>query len=176
MQPEDEIYKRNQFMNKIDPINETSQSQTVSNIKSSKDKKADAFENALSKALDPGSATPVKATDKIKGSKMENTAVGGLQEIISKDFNIINSSDIVSGQTDKLLGMLDSYSSQLVDPDISLKSIAPIVEDINNNAGNLLKETQNLTDSDVSLKEIATHTVITAQTEYLKFQRGDYIN
>ncbi len=168
-------------MNKIDSTNETNQSLTVSNIKSSKDKKADAFENVLNKALDPGSATPVKATDKIKGSKMENTATGRLQEIISKDFNIVNlsdvnSSNIISEQTDKLLGMLDSYSSQLIDPDISLKRIAPVVEEINNNAGNLLKETQNLTDLDVDLKMIATHTAITAQTEYLKFQRGDYLS
>ena len=108
----------------------------------------------------------------------------GVVEIVdrSDDINMFEetssrkASDIVSGQTDKLLGMLDSYSSQLVDPDISLKSIAPIVEEINHNAGNLLKETKNLTDSDISLKEIANQTVIAAQTEYFKFQRGDYLS
>ena len=163
-------------MNKIEPINETTLSLPVSSIKSPKDNNTDAFENALSKALGSDNSKPVEVSDKIKGSKMENMGVSGLREISSKDFNIINASDIVSGETDKLLGMLDSYSSQLVNPDISLKSIAPIVEEINHNAENLLKETQNLTDSDISLKEIANQTIITAQTEYFKFQRGDYLS
>ena len=72
--------------------------------------------------------------------------------------------------------MLDAYSSKLIDPNIPLKNIAPVVEEINNNADSLLKETQNLTDSDINLKQIATQTIVTAQTEYLKFQRGDYIS
>lgn len=157
-------------MNKINQINEAAQPPAGSSIKRVRDNKTDAFENALSKALYK------TKRDKIEGSQMEHTSASALNEIISQDLNVIKSSDIVSGQTDKLLGMLDTYSSKLVDPNISLKSIAPVVEEINNNAGNLLQETQNLTDSDTNLKLIATHTIITAQTEYLKFQRGDYIN
>jgi len=107
---------------------------------------------------------------------MEHMSTNGLEEITSKNIDIVNLSDIISGQTDKLLGMLDLYSSKLVDPDISLKSIAPVLEEINNNAGSLLEETQNLTNVDTDLRKIATQTIVTAQTEYLKFQRGDYNN
>ena len=161
-------------MNKIDKINETAQSIAGSSINGTKNKKTDDFENALSKALYT-TKTDKSESLKPEGLRMEQTSTGALNEIISKNLNIINSSDIVSGQTDKLLGMLDTYSSKLVDPNISLKSIAPVLEEINNNAGTLLKETQNLTDSDINLKQIATHTIVTAQTEYLKFQRGDYL-
>ena len=35
---------------------------------------------------------------------------------------------------------------------------------------------QQLTEADAHLKKIATQTIVTAQTEYLKFQRGDYLS
>jgi hypothetical protein len=159
------LSKKEAIMMTIDPINELDPSFAASNTKVSKSKKTDAFENALSKAL-----------DKTEGPEMEHTPTNALREIASVDLNIINSSDIVSGKTDKLLELLDSYSSKLEDPNVSLKSIAPVLEDIKDNAGSLLKETQNLTDSDAKLKKIATQTIVTAQTEYLKFQRGDYLS
>ena len=163
MQPEHQMHKRKQFMNKIDQIHETAQSLINSNIKGTKEKHTKAFENELSKALDK---------TKTEGPNMEPATA--LHEIISKDLNIINSSDIVSGQTNQLLDMLDAYTNKLIDPKVSLKSIAPVLEEISNNAESLLKETQNLTDSDMNLRQIARKTIIAAQTEYLKFQRGDY--
>jgi len=107
---------------------------------------------------------------------MDAMPTNALREIASIDLNIMNSSDIVSGRTDKLLSMLDSYSLKLQDPNISLKSIAPALEEIKDTAGSLLKETEHLTDADTNLKMIATHTIVTAETEYLKFQRGDYLS
>ncbi len=150
-------------MNKIDQITEVAQSLSGSNIKSTKGKYTQAFENALSKAM---------YKPKTESSNMESA--NALHEISSKDLNLINLSDIVSGKTDQLLEMLDAYSNKLVDPKVSLKSIAPVLDEINSNADSLLKETQSLTNSDMNLRQIATHTIITAQTEYLKFQRGDY--
>ncbi len=122
-------------MNKIEQVNEAAHSLTGSKIKSSKGKYTQAFENALNKAM---------YKPKAEGSNMESASA--LHEIISKDLNIINLSDIVSGQTDQLLEMLDAYSNKLVDPQVSLKSIAPVLDEISNNAESLLKETQNLTD------------------------------
>lgn len=71
--------------------------------------------------------------------------------------------------------MLDAYASKLDDPGVSLKSIAPVLEEINAEADNLLKDTRLLTEADAALKKVATRTAVTAQTEYLKFQRGDYL-
>ncbi|MBU1341073.1 MAG: hypothetical protein KKE44_07760 [Proteobacteria bacterium] len=153
------------MMTTINQINESAQSFAASNTKVSKHQKKDAFGNALSKAL-----------DRTEAPEMEHTTTNALREIASKDLNIINASDIVSGKTDNLLAMLDSYSSKLEDPNISLKTIAPVVEEIKNSAGHLLKDTQNLTDADANLKKIATQTILTAQTEYVKFQRGDYLS
>lgn len=152
-------------MTKINPIDETAQSFAASNTKVSKAQKTDVFENVLSKAL-----------DRTEAPEMEQAPANTLREIVFKDLNIVSSTDIVSGNTDKLLQMLDLYSSKLEDPGVSLKSIAPVLEKIRDNAGSLLEETQKLTDADAKLKKIATQTIVTAQTEYLKFQRGDYLS
>ncbi|MCD4721533.1 MAG: hypothetical protein K8S13_16975 [Desulfobacula sp.] len=152
-------------MTDINQINESAQSFAASNTKVSKSKGTNAFENALSNAL-----------DKTEAPEMEAMPTNALREIASIDLNIINLSDIVSGKIDTLLEMLDSYSLKLKDPNISLKSIAEVLEGIKDNAGSLLKETERLTDADANLKNIATQTIVTAQTEYVKFQRGDYLS
>ncbi len=151
-------------MTNINSINDITPGFGTSHVRPLKTGETDAFGIALSKAL-----------DKAQEPEMEGTKANPLLEIGSKELNIINTSDIVSGKTDKLLEMMDSYTLKLYDPSVSLKSIAPVLEEINNNAGSLLKEAQLLTDADAALKKIATQTVITAQKEYLKFQRGDYL-
>ena len=152
-------------MTDINQISESTKSIAASNAKAPKSKGQDAFENEFSKAL-----------DKTEAPQMEVMPTNALREIASIDLNIIKSTDIVSGGTDKLLAMLDSYSLKLEDPNISLKSIAPVLEEIKDTAGSLLKDTERLTDADTNLKMIATHTIVTAQTEYFKFQRGDYLS
>lgn len=152
-------------MSTINSIHEFMQSLAASNKTVSKSQGTDAFQNALSKAL-----------DKTEAPEMEPAPANALREIASVSLNIINSSDIVSEKTDKLLEMLDSYSSKLGNPNVSLKSIAPVLEQIKENAGSLLKEAERLTDADSNLKKIATHAIVAAQTEYFKFQRGDYLS
>jgi hypothetical protein len=149
----------------IHPTNEVDPSFTVSTTKVSKNKDADAFENALSKALDNREA-----------SEMKTTPANSLGEITSTSLNIPQPSDIVAGRTDRLLKMLDTYASKLKDPEISLKSIAPILEEIRKIAGSLERETRDLSIEDAGLKTIADQTLVTAQTEILKFQRGDYLS
>lgn len=152
-------------MANIKQINESAPPFAAPAPKATKSSGTDAFENALSKALDRTEATGMK-----------QTSANALPEIASKELKFIDSSDIVSGKTQDLLKMLDVYSSKLGDPGVSLKSIAPDLEKINHNADTLLKETLKLTDADDELKKIATQTAVTAQTEYLKFQRGDYLS
>ncbi|WP_041279312.1 hypothetical protein [Desulfobacula toluolica] len=152
-------------MTNVNSIHESAQSLAALNPRISKSQKTGAFETAFDKAL-----------DRTKKPEMELESTNALKEIASKGLNIMTSSDIVSGKTDKLLEMLDSYSSKLDDQNVSLKNIAPVLEKIKDQAGNLLKETERLTDVDSNLKKIATRTIITAQTEYLKFQRGDYLS
>lgn len=152
-------------MANIDNINESAQGFSLPQAKGTKDKGAPSFDNVLNSAIDKGQV-----------SKMKGNIANGLNEIMSPSPGVAQPADIVSGKTDSLIKLLESYSSQLEDPRASLKSIAPVLEEIKNNAGNLLEETGLLSESDASLKKIATQTAVTAQTEYLKFQRGDYLS
>jgi hypothetical protein len=154
-------------MTHINNINESGQSFGTAQIKTRKSQNTQAFENALSKALDAKEAPEMEPS---------TAAAGGLKEITSMGPAIISRSDSVSGKTDKLLDMLDAYSLKLEDPAVSLKTIAPVLEQIKADAGTLEQEAETLTDEDSSLKRIAQKTIVTAQTEYLKFQRGDYLS
>jgi hypothetical protein len=152
-------------MTHIHPTNEVDPSFTVSTTKVSKNKDTDAFENALSKALDNREAP-----------EMKTTPANSLGEIESTSLQLLQPSDIVAGRTDRLLKMLDAYASKLKDPEISLKSLAPVLEEIQKNAGSLEREIRDLTRKDAGLKTIADQTLVTVQTEVLKFQRGDYLS
>lgn len=149
-------------MTHINHINEPTQS-FPPGAKAEKNHKTDAFESALIKALDGKEA-----------SEMESSSTIPLKEITAAGPTFKSHSEIVSGKTDRLLDMLDTYSSKLEDPAIPLKNIAPVLDQIHANAGSLKQEAQSLSDSDSALKQIADQTVATAQAEYLKFQRGDY--
>ena len=151
-------------MTNINPIHDTPPVFGASNAKALKTGETDPFGVALNKAL-----------DKPQETETDRTRANTLMEIASKELNIADTSDIVSGKTNALLEMLDAYVSKLNDPGVPLKNIAPVLEEINTEAGGLLKETQLLADADAALKKIATQTIVAAQTEYLKFQRGDYL-
>lgn len=150
-------------MTQIDNINESGSSFGQKTPKVGKGDKTDAFHNALSQALN---------TKKSAGA--QSTSSSQLQEISSVGPTMMSHTDIVSGKTDKLLGLLEAYTSKLGDPSVSLKSMAPDLEKIKTSAGSLEQDARALGKEASSLKEIANQTVMTAQTEYLKFQRGDY--
>ena len=124
-------------------------------------KNNDLFKHTLDKILDEQGA-----------SKMQTTA--SLKEISLARFTMKPVSSIEE-KTDKLIHMLDYYSTQLQSPEISLKKIEPVLEEIKNSAKTLLEETKSAPDANDELKEIAMECAITANNEYVKFQRGDYL-
>ncbi|WP_320044187.1 hypothetical protein [uncultured Desulfobacter sp.] len=114
------------------------------------------------------------AQEKIQASDGE-TEINELGEISAMGFDIQTVSDIVTDKTDKLLSDIESYASQLDNTNVSLKDIKSVLEGLNEDAASLLEETLSLGEDDQELIDIATSTAITAKTEYLKFQRGDYL-
>jgi len=164
----------------INHINKLTQSMDVPADSTPKTEKAGGFENVLTQALEQssqiGQANQADQTDETEPPGMETTTASALGEIPSTGLYLQDQSAIVSGKTDALLELLDAYSNKLENTGVSLKSIAPILEQINQKADSLLKESLSLGAGDTNLKEIATQTVIAAQTEYARFQRGDYVS
>ena len=148
-------------INNIQSITQIIDSQTTKESKSSG--QAQGFESLLNSALE-------KTQEYEKG--IQNSELG---EIAAMDFDIQTVSSIVTDKTDKLLSNLESYASKLDDTNVSLKDIEPVLEELNADAASLLEETLSLGEDDQNLIDIATSTAVTAKTEYLKFQRGDYL-
>lgn len=152
-------------MSNVNQINESTQPIGVQGANKPKGAQAsDAFDALLNSAIDK--------TDKTE----EDTMVSGLGEIAAPGFDLKSPSSVVTGKTDELLGLMDTYAAQLGNPDISLKRIAPVLEQMNSDAQRLMEETRFLGSQETGLKEIATQTAIAARTEYEKFQRGDYLS
>jgi flagellar hook-basal body complex protein FliE len=168
------LNEKEAHMVNINHINELTQSKAVPAVGTPKTEKTGGFENVLTQAL--GQANQAGQTDETETPGMETTTASALGEIPSTGLYLQDQAAIVSEKTDALLGLLDAYSNQLENPGVSLKSIAPILEQINQKADSLLKESVSLGLGDTNLKEIATQTVIAAQTEYQRFQRGDYVS
>ena len=152
-------------MTKINQIDKSAQQPIPNAAKNPKTAQNDTFQNTL-----------VKALDNTGKSNMTNCSVDSLCELEAKSVNFQNTSSQIFGKTNDLLKMLDFYSSKLLDPSVSLKSIAPVLEQIKDNASDLLKETESVPESDPALKRIAQEAAVAANTEYFKFQRGDYLS
>lgn len=148
-------------INNIQSITQIIDSQSTKVSKTSE--QTHGFESLLNSALE-------KTQDSEKGIQTSE-----LGEISALDFDIQTVSSIVTDKTDKLLTSLELYASKLDDTNVSLKDIEPVLKELNADAASLLEETLSLGEDDQNLIDIATSTAVTAKTEYLKFQRGDYL-
>lgn len=85
------------------------------------------------------------------------------------------SADEIVCQADHLLGLLESYASGLETPGATLKDLAPLVDRIRDGAQQLMDSAERSTSAKSELKAIASQAALTANAEYVKFQRGDYV-
>jgi hypothetical protein len=74
--------------------------------------------------------------------------------------------------SEQAMGRLDAYSKSLLDPGMSLKDIAPMVEELGQLRTAVLDAGSFLSDSD-PLKGIMNEVASTINTEVLRFKRGD---
>ena len=95
-----------------------------------------------------------------------------LGEIQPTGFPIIGSvSTTVVNKTNHLLDLLDSYARDMENPKKTLRDIEPLIVSIKQNASELVEDADKISPD---LKEIAMETAVTANSEYIKFYRGDY--
>jgi hypothetical protein len=77
-------------------------------------------------------------------------------------------------RTEKLIDLLDQYRQKLAKPGNTLRSIDPIVREIDKETANLAPILESLPEGE-ALKKIVNQTMITASLEVTRFYRGDYI-
>lgn len=127
----------------------------------------DQFKTSLKSAL----------TDKdgVSGTS-KNTAAGPLGEVKPPLFvNIEPSPDIIQNNTQLLIDRLDKYVKDLGNPLKTLKELETDITDIKTSANQLSAEVEKMQGQHTELKDIVRQFAVTANVEYLKFQRGDYI-
>ncbi len=75
---------------------------------------------------------------------------------------------------DRFVDLLDDYRQKLGDPRASLKTIQPLLDDIAAAKDRLVTELDGLGDGN-ALKEVLNSSLVTATTEIMRFNRGDYV-
>lgn len=83
--------------------------------------------------------------------------------------------DMLVQQAEQLLDVFDTYQQRLADGNYNLRQIHPLVEEISKLNETLLSNLDNMPEGD-QLKDILSRVAITAATEVIKFNRGDYVN
>jgi len=81
----------------------------------------------------------------------------------------------VLDQSDRVLGLLDTYAGKLADASTSLKEMQPLVERIAKEVRLMESEAATLDPESRGVNRYLRDVSVTANVAMLKFQRGDYI-
>ena len=116
-----------------------------------------------------------RAIDNMEPSDMKNSPSGALTELPAGNMRQgIGASDLAE-KADQAIQSLDRYSEKLSDTSVSLKNLEPDLQKLKEDAVKLIEEAETSPYSDSDLKRIAKEFAVTARTEDIKFQRGDYL-
>ncbi|MDY6823351.1 MAG: hypothetical protein SWH68_06060 [Thermodesulfobacteriota bacterium] len=121
------------------------------------------FQDALKEAVSARQNIETQSTTAINSTT-------GIQAPTENAFNTT-----MAQKTEHLLDLMDYYAKGLANRDKTLKDLEPIAVSMKENASELFQQTRDNGAIDESLNKIARATALTANVEYAKFSRGDYI-
>jgi len=107
------------------------------------------------------------------GQANQMNALGEIQALQQNSIQV--SPSIVAEKTDSLLNLMEAYSAELRNPAKTLKDIEPLVRQLRDSASELSDQAGQLNPENKDLKMIAQDSAATANIEYIKFNRGDYL-
>ncbi len=143
----------------------------LSSIQQQNKKKAQTTTDGLFKATFD-KALSNATTAKVSGQNSSLPPLGGVSAV---NYTSLESTETtLDGKTYSLLDKLDQYSQKLGNPEISLKEIEPLISKIKEDATELSLEISK-SDKNPELKRLASEGALSANTEYIKFMRGDYV-
>ncbi len=125
------------------------------------------FETLLMKAVDRADAQP-REDSSISFPKVTCPGVIGVQHPASaRRFETID-------RAERLLAILDDYSSKLTDPRYTLREIHGLVVEMETEKDLLLPLVESLPEGDPA-RDLLNRVLVTAAVESIKFNRGDYL-
>ena len=137
---------------------------TAKTPKNEKASEAD-FKNILKDSLENSTKVPIE---------VQPTPL--LDPVSAIRFNPISVEDKINtvGRLEHLLNLLENYRQQLENPNVTLRTLEPIMNSIAREKDELSSKLDSMPNED-GLKDILNQTLITASLEVIKFNRGDYI-
>lgn len=77
-------------------------------------------------------------------------------------------------QAEDFLDTMETYQQKLMNPDVSLKEVAPLIEKMRAQGEDLSSGLDGLPSGD-GMQDILTQVLITSSLEVIRFNRGDYV-
>jgi hypothetical protein len=120
-----------------------------------------------------------KVLDKAMGNVVQTGADGGHGISGASPISPIGAPEMVSPSQNtfkrahKILDLMDKYANALGDPTRTLRSIEPIVREIQAEVKDMPADTSS---GDGGVKKIVNDIAVMASVEALKFHRGDYVS
>ncbi|MDR3135662.1 MAG: hypothetical protein LBU69_06180 [Deltaproteobacteria bacterium] len=138
-----------------------------------KPSQAENFAALLSSETEKKELNPVPAgLDEGSAALWANSLLGKIQA-----GQATPASQLVPGVEDEIGGVLDileKYVAALGDPQVTLKELAPLVDNLDEGASKLDKLASGLSKDD-PIKQLTNETAALAAVEALKFKRGDFV-
>ncbi|MDY6903853.1 MAG: hypothetical protein SWH61_04125 [Thermodesulfobacteriota bacterium] len=125
--------------------------------------KTNGFQDAMKEAVSAGR------------SAADNLSIADVDRTLAVKAPSENTGVSMVQKTEHLLDLMDYYARGLANPEKSLKDLEPIAVSMKENANELIQQTRSGEVTDDTLHKIAKATALTANVEYAKFSRGDYI-
>jgi hypothetical protein len=123
------------------------------------------FHDVLGKVI----GTPDKAEATATDLKLMQSISG-----IQLQASLAPESEPVIGKVANFLDLLDAYRQMLADPKTTLREMGPVVGRIAGQRDELAKTLESM-DSKDGLHDILNQALVTAATEIVKFNKGDYV-
>jgi len=126
----------------------------------------------FNRALQEAQAGQSESTDKVSlGQPAAPPSIYGPPPAVSAEALIQTEAELAAERT---VDLLDSYQAALANPTRTLKSMAPLVQEIEAEVTRIQKSLEDLPPDD-RLRPLLNQVAVTAMVETIKFNRGDYI-
>lgn len=144
------------------------------------------IQDILSLPINPAAKPEAKPTGEANFAQILQKALGGNQKTQSTQapmglellsaLNPVAGTDQANNQkmVEDVLSTLENYSQGLGQTDLSLKSLSPMVESLEQHSQQLQAAAQKLP-ANSPLKKVMQEAAALAYTESVKFNRGDYV-
>ena len=115
----------------------------------------------------------IEKSSKLNTGPQKPAIINNISEIQFNTLSLVEKIPIME-HIERFLDILDEYHQKLGNPQVTLRDIYPLINEMELEKEGLIPVLNSLPDGD-ELKDILNQTLITVSLETIKFNRGDYV-